>query len=208
MNVLVIDDDPVAANFVMLQLKMLGKTVELAHSGKDGLAKMAQASYAYILLDCQMPELDGWETATRLREAGFKGTIIGLTGEDGPGVRDRCLAAGMDEYQTKPVNVAILTKLLAPKAAGRDPLAKARALAEKSGFAGLAQRMAEGFIKSTEESLAKNDLATLQQAAVQFGAEDFAEEVAAVIQKGGDSAALAEGWSRCKAALQGSSTST
>jgi len=150
-----------------------------------------------------MPEMDGWETAQKLREAGFKGTIIGLTGEDGPGVRDRCLAAGMDEYQTKPVNVGILTKLLAPKAT-RDPLAKARALAEKSGFAGLAQRMAEGFIKSTEEALAKNDLPGLQQAATQFGAEDFADDVSAVLQKGGDAAALTEAWTRCKTALQAS----
>jgi CheY-like chemotaxis protein len=202
MKVLVIDDDQVACNFVMLQLKMLGKTVELAHSGKDGLAKQAQSDYAFILLDCQMPEMDGWETARKLREAGFKGTIIGLTGEDGPGVRDRCLAAGMDEYQTKPVNVGILTKLLVAKSPGRDPLAKARALAEKSGFAGLAQRMAEGFIKSTEESLAKNDLAALQQAATQFGAEDFADEVAAVLHKGGGAADLAEAWERCKAALK------
>lgn len=204
MKVLVIDDDQVACNFVMLQLKMLGKTVELAHSGKEGLAKQAQSDFAFILLDCQMPEMDGWETARKLREAGFTGTIIGLTGEDGPGVRDRCLAAGMDEYQTKPVNVGILTKLLVSKApAGRDPLAKARALAEKSGFAGLAQRMADGFIKSTEEALAKNDLPGLQQAAIQFGAEDFAEEVAAVLQKGGDGKALAEAWDRCKAALKG-----
>lgn len=204
MNVLVIDDDPVAANFVMLQLKMLGKTVDLAHSGKDGLAKTAQADYAYILLDCQMPELDGWQTASQLREAGYRGTIIGLTGEDGPGVRDRCLAAGMDEYQTKPVNVGILTRLLAPKAPiARDPLAKARALAEKSGFAGLAQRMADGFIKTTEESLAKNDLAALQTAAAQFGAEDFAEEVARVIQEGGDASRLSQAWNQCKAALRG-----
>lgn len=204
MNVLVIDDDPVAANFVMLQLKMLGKTVDLAHSGKDGLARMAMAEYACILLDCQMPELDGWQTASKLREAGYRGTIIGLTGEDGPGVRDRCLQAGMDEYQTKPVNVGILTRLLAPKAAtARDPLAKARALATKSGFAGLAQRMAEGFIKTTEESLARNDLAGLQVAAAQFGAEDFAEEVGRVLQAGGQASDLSEAWNRCKTALQG-----
>ncbi|MFN8612226.1 MAG: response regulator [Vulcanimicrobiota bacterium] len=202
MNVLVIDDDPVACNFVMLQLKMLGKTVELAHSGKDGLEKQTRTDFAFILLDCQMPDMDGWETATRLRQAGFTGTIIGLTGEDGPGVRDRCLAAGMDEYQTKPVNVAILTRLLAPRQpAGRDPLAKARALAEKSGFAGLARRMAEGFVKSTEESLARNDLAGLQQAAVQFGAEDFADEVLAVLNQGGQAGQLTEAWARCKAAL-------
>lgn len=205
MNVLVIDDDPVACNFVMLQLKMLGKTVELAHSGKDGLAKQAAGDFAFILLDCQMPEMDGWETARQLRGAGYRGTIIGLTGEDSPGTRERCLAAGMDEYQVKPVNVGILTKLLAPRAApaGRDPLAKARALAAKSGFAGLAERMADGFIKSTEDSLAKNELAGLQQAATQFGAEDFAEEVAAVLQKGGNGADLAAAWARCKAALQG-----
>ena len=205
MNVLVIDDDSVASSFLALQLKMLGKTPHMASSGKAGLEKLAQAPVELILLDCQMPEMDGFETAAAIRQSGFQGPVIGLTAETTSDIRQRCLEAGMTEYECKPIDVARLKKLLeqhlSAPAGGRDPLAKCRMLAEKSGFPGLAAKMAGGFIKSSEEALARNDLDSLHKSALQFGAEDFADQVSQA-QRNNAPASLSGAWERLKKILQ------
>lgn len=204
MNVLVIDDDAVASNFLAMQLKMLGKTPQLANSGAKGIELVESLAPLLILLDCQMPEMDGFETARALRAGGYAGPIVGLTAEDDATIRDRCLAAGMTEYERKPIDVArlkgVLEKFLR---SGRDPLAKCRAIAEKSGFPALAKKMAEGFVKSTDEALARNDLAVLagvRDGAVNFGAEDFAEDVARGIAAG-DLAGVQASWQSCRQIL-------
>ena len=203
-NVLVIDDDTVASSFLAMQLKMLGQVPHLASGGRAGLDLLAQASMALILLDCQMPEMDGFETAVAIRQAGFQGPVIGLTAETTADIRDRCLQAGMNEYERKPIDVArlkgLLDRHLQATSPARDPLAKCRMVAEKSGFAGLAKRMAESFIKSSEEMLATQNWAALHESAVKFGAEDFAEEVARV-QANSDPSPLGAAWQKCKERL-------
>ncbi len=94
----------VAARF----LQKRGHTVVLTGSGKKALDAWRKQAFDIILMDVQMPEMDGFEATARIREH-EKSTdkhvpIIALTAHAMVGDRERCLAAGMDEYVSKPIN--------------------------------------------------------------------------------------------------------
>ena len=104
-RLLVVEDSAVSR---MLALQMLGRagfTVEGVASGVEALAAVAAKRYDAILMDCVMPEMDGYETTRRLRliEGGRDVPVIAMTANAMPGDRERCLAAGMDDYLPKPV---------------------------------------------------------------------------------------------------------
>src|SRR6185295_10162002 len=87
-------------------LERLGYRVEVAENGVEALAILSDKSFDLVLMDCQMPEMDGFETARaiRLREGAEKHTpIVAMTANAMQGDRERCLAAGMDDYIAKPV---------------------------------------------------------------------------------------------------------
>jgi CheY-like chemotaxis protein len=90
--------------------------VTLARHGNEALEKARQLNPAVILMDIQMPALDGLEAIRRLRAAPephlATTPIIALTALAMPGDRERCLAAGATEYMTKPVNLAALTAVI------------------------------------------------------------------------------------------------
>lgn len=76
-------------------------------NGVQALEALSRYAYAAVLMDCEMPEMDGYETARRIRPAepdGHRLPIIALTAHTQPGDRERCFAAGMDEYLTKPID--------------------------------------------------------------------------------------------------------
>ena len=106
-RILVAEDSPVNQKVILYQLQKLGYTAEIVTDGEAALAALNRGHYEIILLDCQMPILDGYETARRIRETsyGYRPYLIALTAHSLAGDRERCLAAGMDDYLSKPIRV-------------------------------------------------------------------------------------------------------
>ena len=115
MRVLVVEDNPVNRRLVQAMLGKLGCTVELAASGEQAL-KMAQGRrYDLILMDWHMPGYDGLETTRRLHQQWDpedRVPVIALTAAAMDGDREACLAAGMADYLTKPIELARLAELV------------------------------------------------------------------------------------------------
>jgi two-component system, sensor histidine kinase and response regulator len=112
-HVLVTDDLAFNLMVAKVMLTKLGFRVDCAGTGMEALAALATIPYDLVLMDCQMPELDGFEAtrALRIREAlagGRRVPVIALTASALAGDREMCLAAGMDDYLTKPVRPADL----------------------------------------------------------------------------------------------------
>ncbi len=103
-NVLVAEDTPINQRVTLLQLKRMGIEADLAKDGHEVLAAVQKKSYDVILMDCQMPDMDGFE-ATRLLRADSQHDniyIVALTANAMDGDRERCLQIGMNDYVTKP----------------------------------------------------------------------------------------------------------
>lgn len=103
-KVLVVDDLPDIRTLVSQFARQAGLRVYSADSGEQALTMLAQHSpFDCVLMDIQMPGLDGYETARLLREKGYNPPLIALTASHMPGDRERCLAAGFNDYLAKPV---------------------------------------------------------------------------------------------------------
>jgi CheY-like chemotaxis protein len=109
-RVLLTDDNEDHLLLIAEYLQARGYDVAIARSGQEALAQVGVVSPAVILMDIQMPELDGLEVIRRLRAMpAFASTpILALTALAMPGDRERCLAAGADDYLTKPVHLRTL----------------------------------------------------------------------------------------------------
>jgi CheY-like chemotaxis protein len=106
--VLVVDDNPINRKVAARIAERLGFAVDTAADGQEAVEAAARRRYAAILMDCQMPGLDGYEATAAIRSAeppGQHTPIIALTANAFAGIRDQCLAAGMDDYLTKPTTV-------------------------------------------------------------------------------------------------------
>ncbi|MEI5676603.1 MULTISPECIES: response regulator [unclassified Nocardioides] len=116
-RVLVVEDNPVNQMVAMGLLESLGYVGQTADDGLAALEILRGSSYDAILMDVQMPRLDGYATTRRLRETeGGQGTrvpVIAMTAAAVEGERERCLEAGMDDFLTKPVDPAALGAVLA-----------------------------------------------------------------------------------------------
>ncbi len=110
-TVLIAEDNPVNQVVAMKILEKFGCDVDLASNGEEALACSAEKMYDLILMDCQMPLLDGYAAtaAIRLRDVdGPRTPIIALTANAMQGDRERCIEAGMDDYLSKPLDPARL----------------------------------------------------------------------------------------------------
>ena len=116
-RVLVAEDSPVNAMIARTMLERMGLAVDLADDGHMALDRMQHIDYAVVLMDCQMPVLDGWQATREWREreqrsAGRRVPIVALTANAVPGDRERCIAAGMDDYLAKPFEMNDLAALM------------------------------------------------------------------------------------------------
>lgn len=114
-RVLIAEDNEVNRRLVRHQLGKLGYEVDLANNGVAAIEAATNRQYDLILMDCQMPDMNGYDATLEIRrhEGSRRHTpIIALTAAALEGDREECLAAGMDDYITKPVHVARLREIL------------------------------------------------------------------------------------------------
>jgi len=115
LNILLAEDNPINQVFARRVLEQLGATVTLANNGQEALDLVQRQTFDMVMMDCQMPILDGYEATRRIRTLGEEYAslpVIALTAFAMAEDRDICLAAGMNDYVTKPVDRKILEKTI------------------------------------------------------------------------------------------------
>jgi signal transduction histidine kinase len=122
LHILLVEDNRVNQKIAIRLLEKRGHHVILAVNGKEALESLAHASFDLVLMDVHMPDMDGIEATTTLREkeksTGLHQTVIAMTALATKGDRERCLAAGMDGYLSKPIDLQQLDDVLAAYAGG------------------------------------------------------------------------------------------
>ncbi len=112
-KILVAEDNLINQQVVLLQLKSLGHIADLAADGFEVLAALQRSSYDLILMDCQMPGMDGYDTTRRIREIYDKPIcIVALTANAMIGDREKCIDCGMDDHLSKPFRLEDLNQML------------------------------------------------------------------------------------------------
>lgn len=144
LRVLVVEDSPDQRKLIELCLQQAGCQPTLALDGLEGVEKATEHSFDAIVMDVQMPRLDGYKAARELRARGYRGTLVALTAHAMLDEKERCIQAGFSHFLTKPVQRAALLQLLAsphcdsnlPSAVGRG-VTVALSTVEKLGLASL-----------------------------------------------------------------------
>ena len=115
-HILVVDDMKVNVMLITKILEKHGCIVTAAMNGQDAVDKVLDATFSVVFMDCQMPEMDGFEATQRIRdkEAEHKRhtVVIALTADAMSGDREKCLQAGMDDYLNKPIKATEITAML------------------------------------------------------------------------------------------------
>jgi CheY-like chemotaxis protein len=174
-RVLLAEDGPDMREIIALHLRRAGCDVTLAEDGQIARDKALTAyadgrPYDIILMDMQMPVMDGYTAASRLRADGYRGAIIALTANAMKEDRDRCLRAGCDEYAPKPLDVPGLLRLMESLGAGVAATVKDTLVADPL-LRDLTQRFCEGtrtIVNNMRGRLAAGEIPALAAAAHQL----------------------------------------
>ncbi|MBM3242137.1 response regulator [Candidatus Poribacteria bacterium] len=190
LHILLAEDDTVNQKMVVRMLQKRGHTVAVAKNGQEALAALEKEAFDIVLMDVQMPEMDGFEATAVIREkektTGVHIPIAAMTAHAMKGDRERCLEAGMDNYVSKPIKAqelfdAIESLVGAPAKATTEKSAaqqadeifdQTAALDRVDGDAELLMELVEAFFKEYPEllsqvrtSIAQGDSQTLMRAA-------------------------------------------
>jgi CheY-like chemotaxis protein len=116
-RLLLVEDNPVNQKVALVNLKKLGFDVQVAGNGREALIALAGNRFDLILMDCQMPEMDGFEATRAIRQreeqsAARRVPIVALTANALEGDREQCISVGMDDYLTKPFKQEQLREVL------------------------------------------------------------------------------------------------
>ncbi|MEY2488896.1 MAG: two-component system, sensor histidine kinase and response regulator [Verrucomicrobiota bacterium] len=160
-RILIAEDNVVNQRVAAYELRQLGYSADTVADGCEVLEALSRIPYSVILMDCHMPEMDGYETTRRIRAAGgHQPYIIAITANAMQGDKEVCLAAGMDGYVSKPVRTAELKAALqkvhpAPvESVSAEGLAMLHKL-EKGGAPGLLTELTDLFAQSTPKLLSQ-----------------------------------------------------
>ena len=129
--ILLVEDNEVNRRVARLLLENRGYAVDVAADGREAVVATARTAFRAVLMDCHMPRVDGYVATAEIRAregSGARLPIIAMTANAGPGARERCLSAGMDDYVAKPVSGDALDAVLrrwiprmAPRPAAAPP---------------------------------------------------------------------------------------
>src|SRR5262249_40185849 len=111
-RILVAEDNEISRKIAVLLLERLGYSADPVVNGIEAVQAASSIDYDLILMDCQMPEMDGYQASTVIRRLEASGhshvPIVALTAHAMPGDRQKCIQSGMDDYVAKPYTLAIL----------------------------------------------------------------------------------------------------
>lgn len=122
LRILVVDDHLGTQRAVQLLLRWLNCPADIAEDGRQALEAVQARDYHIVLMDVVMPRMDGLEATRRIREDAKGGScprIIGMSADTSPEDRELCLAAGMDDFLPKPIDVDCLVRILDEAALGQ-----------------------------------------------------------------------------------------
>jgi signal transduction histidine kinase/ActR/RegA family two-component response regulator len=113
-KILVVEDNPINQLVATSLLSALGLSTEVAEDGAKALTKLAEGGFDLVLMDCQMPVMDGWEATRRYRATETTGRIpiVALTASSTEDDMGRCKACGMDDFLAKPIDLEVLSGML------------------------------------------------------------------------------------------------
>jgi PAS domain S-box-containing protein len=138
-RLLLVEDNSINQRVALAILNRLGYRADAVANGLEAVSTLSRTPYDLVFMDCQMPEMDGYEATQAIRGPGSKALnpaipVIAMTANAMKGDRERCLACGMDDYLTKPIDTKALADCLARHLAMLPPPTRQAAALNRAGF--------------------------------------------------------------------------